>query len=182
MSTIQAFFFIGIYFCKIQNAIKLENISNLITSPSSYQCIRRKTRLVSTLMHFVIHGWHISMTTPLRHLVSTWNDERMNSRLFFKKNFYTGIVQSNLCWKIHNKYVFHVNIQWNKEINANEKKSLYCWHKKKFRKKYIRQPSIDFDIYISSSCDVVYKGRWLTTPLRHLVSTWNDERMISDFF
>jgi hypothetical protein len=37
---------------KIQNAIKLENISNLITSPSSYQCIRRKTRLV----HFVIHG------------------------------------------------------------------------------------------------------------------------------
>ena len=40
---------------KIQNAIKLENISNLITSPSSYQC--RKTRLV----HFVIHGRHISM-------------------------------------------------------------------------------------------------------------------------
>ena len=39
---------------KIQNAIKLENICNLITSPSSYQCIRRKTwRLV--------HGWHISM-------------------------------------------------------------------------------------------------------------------------
>jgi hypothetical protein len=37
------------------------------------------------------------------------NDERMNSRLFFKY-FYAGIVQSNLCWKIHNKYVFHVNI------------------------------------------------------------------------
>jgi ribonuclease I len=34
----------------MQNAIKLENISNLITSPSSYQC--RKTRLV----HVVIHG------------------------------------------------------------------------------------------------------------------------------
>jgi hypothetical protein len=33
----------------MQNAIKLENISNLITSPSSYQC--RKTMLV----HFVIH-------------------------------------------------------------------------------------------------------------------------------
>ena len=33
----------------MQNAIKLENIINLITSPSSYQC--RKTRLV----HFVIH-------------------------------------------------------------------------------------------------------------------------------
>jgi hypothetical protein len=39
----------------MQNAIKLETISNLITSPSSYQC--RKTRL----MHFVIHGRHTSM-------------------------------------------------------------------------------------------------------------------------
>ena len=38
----------------MQNAIKLENISNLITSSSSY-C--RKTRLV----HFVIHGRHTSM-------------------------------------------------------------------------------------------------------------------------
>jgi hypothetical protein len=42
---------------KLQNAIKLENISNLITSPSSYQCIRRKARLV----YFVIHDRHISM-------------------------------------------------------------------------------------------------------------------------
>jgi hypothetical protein len=33
----------------------------------------------------------------------------MNSDFFFKY-FYAGIVQSNLCWKIHNKYVFHVNI------------------------------------------------------------------------
>jgi hypothetical protein len=33
----------------------------------------------------------------------------MNSD-FFLKYFYAGIVQSNLCWKIHNKYVFHVNI------------------------------------------------------------------------
>ena len=39
----------------MQNAIKLENISSLITSPSSYQC--RKTRFV----HFVIHGRHTSM-------------------------------------------------------------------------------------------------------------------------
>ena len=32
--------------------------------------------------------------------------------------------------------------------------------KKKFRKEYLRQPSIDFDFCnISSSCDVVYKGR-----------------------
>ena len=41
----------------MQNAIKLENISNLITSLSSYQGIRRKTRLV----HFVIHGRHTSI-------------------------------------------------------------------------------------------------------------------------
>jgi hypothetical protein len=33
----------------------------------------------------------------------------MNSDFFFKY-FYAGIVQSNLCWKIHNKYVFRVNI------------------------------------------------------------------------
>ena len=39
----------------MKNAIKLENTSNLITSPSSYQC--RETGLV----HFVIHGRHISM-------------------------------------------------------------------------------------------------------------------------
>ena len=46
---------------------------------------------------------------------------------------------------------------------AMEKKSLYCWHRKQFRNKYLRQPSIDFDLCnISSSCDVVYKGRWLT--------------------
>jgi hypothetical protein len=44
-----------------------------------------------------------------------------------------------------------------------KKKSLYCWHKKKIRKKYLRQPSIDFLFCnISSSCDVIYKGRWLT--------------------
>jgi hypothetical protein len=35
-----------------------------------------------------------------------WTNEL---RLFFKY-FYAGIVQSNLCWKIHNTYVFHVNI------------------------------------------------------------------------
>jgi hypothetical protein len=99
MSTIQAFFFIGIYFfyfisnnncrllttvqvrfcehftclnSKIQNAIKLENISNLITSPSSYQCIRRKTRLV-VIVHFVIHGRHISMTLYLAQVQYTTN-------------------------------------------------------------------------------------------------------------
>ena len=51
----------------------------------------------------------LCLTTPLRHLVSAQNDERMNSNFFLKK-IYAGIVQSNLCLKIHNKYVFHVNI------------------------------------------------------------------------
>ena len=45
----------------MQNAIKLENISNLITSPSNYQC--RKTRLV----HVVIHGRHTSMECMYAH-------------------------------------------------------------------------------------------------------------------
>ena len=51
----------------------------------------------------------LCFTAPLRHLVSVRNDERMNSDVFFKY-FFAGIVQSNLCWKIHNKYVFQVNI------------------------------------------------------------------------
>jgi hypothetical protein len=58
MSTIQAFFSIGIYFFYF--------ISN------------NNCRLLTTVQVF--------------------------------KYFYAGIVQSNLCWKIHNKYVFHVNI------------------------------------------------------------------------
>ena len=52
----------------MQNAIKLENISNLITSPSSYQC--RKTRLV----HFVIHGRHTSMEC----MCAYWGSPKIN--------------------------------------------------------------------------------------------------------
>jgi hypothetical protein len=38
--------------------------------------------------------------------------ETGHQRPLFQKQFcsYAGIVQSNLCWKIHNKYVFHINI------------------------------------------------------------------------
>ena len=44
-----------------------------------------------------------------------------------------------------------------------EKKACIVDIKKKFQNKYLRQPSIDFDFCnISSSSDVVYKGRWLT--------------------
>ena len=52
---------------KIKNAI-----SNLITSPSSYQCIRRKTRLV----YFVIHGRHISM--ECMWLCAYWGSTNVN--------------------------------------------------------------------------------------------------------
>jgi hypothetical protein len=58
----------------MQNVIKLENISNLITSPSSYQC--RKTRLV----HFVIHGRHTSMT--MECMCAYWGSPKVN----FQKN------------------------------------------------------------------------------------------------
>jgi hypothetical protein len=80
MSTIQTFFPIGIYF--------------------SYFISNNNCRLLTTVQ---------CLTTPLRHLVSAQNDERMNSD-FFLNIFNAGIVQSNLCWKIHNKYVYHVNI------------------------------------------------------------------------
>ena len=80
MSTIQTFFPIGIYF--------------------SYFISNNNCRLLTTVQ---------CLTTPLRHLVSAQNDERMNSD-FFLNIFNAGIVQSNLCWKIHNKYVYHINI------------------------------------------------------------------------
>ena len=51
----------------MQNAIKLENISNLITSPS-YKY--RKTRLV----HFVIQGRHTSMEC----MCAYWGSTKVN--------------------------------------------------------------------------------------------------------
>ena len=49
-----------VWVAKLQNAIELENISNLITSPSSYQC-RKTTYARLLLVHFVILGRHTSM-------------------------------------------------------------------------------------------------------------------------
>jgi hypothetical protein len=54
----------------MQNAIKLENISNLITSPSSYQIQCRKTRLVQ----FVTHGRHTSMEC----MCAYWGSSKVN--------------------------------------------------------------------------------------------------------
>ena len=59
----------------------LENISNLITSPSSYQCIRRKTRWV----HFVIHGRHISMEC----MCAYWGSPCKFSKQMIKKYLVT---------------------------------------------------------------------------------------------
>ena len=76
MSTIQAFFLIGIYFFYF--------ISN------------NNCRLLTSVRYYV---WQLRSAILLAL-------EMMN----YFKYFYAGIVQSNLCWKIHNKYVFYVNI------------------------------------------------------------------------
>ena len=49
--------------------------------------------------------WQLRSAILLAHeMMNEWNPS------FYLKYFYAGIVQSNLCWKIHNKYVFRVNI------------------------------------------------------------------------
>ena len=67
----------------MQHAIKLENISNLISSPSSYQIQCRKTRLV----HFVIHGRHTSMEC----MCTYWGSPKVNFQKNEKKNLVTEL-------------------------------------------------------------------------------------------
>ena len=51
------------------------------------------------------YGWQLRPAILLAlEMMNEWTPD------FFLKYFYAGIVQSNLCWKIHNKYVFRVNI------------------------------------------------------------------------
>ena len=69
----------------MQNAIKLENISNLITSPSSYQC--RKTRLVQ----FVIHGRHTPMECT--HMCAYWGSPKVNFSKQMKKKLSYRIIR-----------------------------------------------------------------------------------------
>jgi hypothetical protein len=111
----------------MQNAIKLENISNLITSPSSYQC--RKTRLV----HFVIHGRHTSMEW-MRTFICLWVNW---SRLYINK-----LRKKCVFFNPYNSVTnFFIHLLW----------------------KFTFGDAHIFDFCnISSSCDVVYKGRWLT--------------------
>ena len=52
----------------MQNAIKLENISNLITSPS------RITVNIIRLVHFVIHG----RNTPMECMCAYWGSPKVN--------------------------------------------------------------------------------------------------------
>jgi hypothetical protein len=74
------FFFIGIYFFNF--------ISN------------NNCRLLTTVQVFDIM---FDNSAPLE-MMNEWTPT------FFLKYFYAGIVQSNLCWKIHNRYDFRVNI------------------------------------------------------------------------
>jgi hypothetical protein len=77
----------------MQNAIKLENISNLdlITSPSSYQC--RKTRLV----HFVIHGRHINgmyvcvLGIPKGKFLKQMKKKILSYRIIRIKRIFSGV-------------------------------------------------------------------------------------------
>ena len=75
----------------MQNAIKLENISSLITSASSYRC--RKTRLV----HFVIHGRHTSMEcmsaqrgSPKVNFQNKWK-KKLSYRIIRIKSIFSGV-------------------------------------------------------------------------------------------
>ena len=67
----------------MQNVIKLENISNLITPPSSYQC--RKTRIV----HFVIHGRQTSMEC----MCAYWGSPKVNFQKKKKKKLIYRIIR-----------------------------------------------------------------------------------------
>ena len=70
----------------MQNGIKLENIRNLITFPSSYQC--RKTSLQLTrLVHFVIHSRHTSM----EYMCAYWGSPKVNFQNKWKKNLVTEL-------------------------------------------------------------------------------------------
>ena len=75
------------------NAIKLKNISNLIISPSSYQC--RKT--IARLVHFVIHGRHTSMEcmcayweSPKINFQNKWK-QILSYRIISIKRIFSGV-------------------------------------------------------------------------------------------
>jgi hypothetical protein len=96
---------------------------------------------------------------------------------------FTGVELSNIIsntWTVVNNRQLLLDMKFKKN-KCQWKKSLYCWHKKEFRKKYLRQPSIDFDFCnISSSCDVVYKGHWLTQAGYWFIlrgGKWNSHQM-----
>jgi hypothetical protein len=73
-------------------AIYLENISNLITLPSSYEC--RKARLV----HFVMHGRHTSMEcmceyweSPKVHFQNKWK-QKLSYRIIRIKRIFPEFI------------------------------------------------------------------------------------------
>jgi hypothetical protein len=85
--------FCGHFTClssKMQNAIKLENISNLITSPSSYQC--KKTRLVP----FIFHGRHTSKSKSMDGCL----------KYFFQNFLFMSTIQA--CFSLAFIFLFHI--------------------------------------------------------------------------
>jgi hypothetical protein len=82
---------------KIQNAIKLENISNLITSPSSYQCIRRKAwRLVASAISGYSWPTHINgMYVCVLGIPKCKFSKQMIKKYYFrdfKNTLYAGVL------------------------------------------------------------------------------------------
>jgi hypothetical protein len=80
-------YFFRIFFYVKQNAIKLQNISNLITSPSSYQIQCRKSRLV----HFVIHGRHTSMECIPKGKFSKQMKKKLSYRIIRIKRIFSEV-------------------------------------------------------------------------------------------
>jgi hypothetical protein len=70
----------------MQNAIKLENISNLITSPSSYQCRKARLFMADT------HQWNVCVRTgdPQRYIFKT-NEKKLSYRIIRIKRIFSGV-------------------------------------------------------------------------------------------
>ena len=122
-----------VWVAKLQNAIKLENISNLITSPSSYQC-RKTTK--ARLVHFVILVRHTSMEcmcahwgSPKVNVHNKWRKQILSYRIIRIKHIFSGVY-----WCI----------TWTKSLtNLHKRTFIWLWvnwsrlYINKFRKKCV---------------------------------------------
>jgi hypothetical protein len=62
----------------MQNAIKLENISNLITPPSSYQCRHKVSAFC--------YSWPTQSHTSMECMFAFWGSPKVNFQNKWKKN------------------------------------------------------------------------------------------------